>query len=88
MAKVVEKKASDLVVEVNWNKAREIARQARGIPLPVGPGSPDLAEILVKAPQVTSTPPWAPLDYEQENTTKSTPSEDKRVDNEEGVPPS
>jgi L,D-transpeptidase ErfK/SrfK len=88
MAKVVEKKASDLVVEVNWNKAREIARQARGIPLPVGPGSPDLAEILVKAPQVTSTPPWAPLDYEQEDTPKSTPSEDKRVDNEEGVPPS
>jgi len=88
MTKVVETKAADLPIEVNWQKARNIARQARGIPLPVGPGGPDLAEILVKAPQVTSTPPWAPLNYEQENTLESMPSEDKRVDNEDRIPPS
>ena len=64
MHKAVETKADDLPAEVNWEKARKIARQARGIPLPVGPGSPDLAEILAKAPQVPSTPPWAPLDYD------------------------
>jgi len=88
MEKAVETKASDLPVEVSWKKARKIAGQAHGIPVPVAPGSPDLAEILVKAPQVPSTPPWAPLSYEQENTLKPTPSEDKRVDNENGFPPS
>ncbi|MGI9320887.1 MAG: L,D-transpeptidase family protein [Thiogranum sp.] len=88
MQKAVETKAADFTVEVNWQKARKIAGQARGIPLPVGPGSPDLAEILVKAPQVPSTPPWAPLNYEQENTLKPAPPEDKRVDNEDGFPPS
>jgi len=64
MNKVVETKAVDIPAEVNWKKARKIARQARGIPLPVGPGSPDLAEIVAKARQVPSTPPWAPLDYD------------------------
>jgi len=88
MEKAVEKKASDSPVEINWGKARKIAGQAHGIPVPVGTGSPDLAEILVTAPQVPSTPPWAPLNYEQENTLKHTPSEDKRVDNENGFPPS
>lgn len=88
MQKAVETKAADLTVEVNWKKARNIARQAHGIPVPVGPGSPDLAEILAKAPKVTSTPPWAPLEYEPENTPKPRPSEDRRVDNENGFPPS
>ena len=87
MEKAVETKASDSPVEVNWEKARKIAGQAHGIPVPVGRG-PDLAEILVTAPQVPSTPPWAPLNYEQENTLKPTPSEDKRVDNGNGFPPS
>ena len=79
MEKAVKIKAADLAAEVNWKKAKNIARQALGIPVPVSPGSPDLAEILVKAPRVPSTPPWAPLNYE---------SEDKRVGNENGSPPS
>ena len=77
MQTAVETKAVDIPAEVNWNKARNIARQARGIPLPVGPGSPDLAEILAEAPQVPSTPPWAPLDYDK----------DKRVNKGDGIPP-
>ena len=88
MQQAVETKAADLPAEVNWEKARKIARQARGIPLPVGPGSPDLAEIVAKAPQVPSTPPWAPLDYERDSTVPPTPSADTRVDNEDGFPPS
>ena len=88
MQQAVETKAADLPAEVNWEKARKIARQARGIPLPVGPGSPDLAEILAKARQVPSTPPWAPLDYERDSTVPPTPSADTRVDNEDGFPPS
>ena len=88
MKQAVETKAVDLPVEVNWAKARKVAVQAHGIPVPVGPGSPDLAEILATAPQVPSTPPWAPLNYEQENTLKPAASEDKRVDNENGFSPS
>ena len=88
MTRAVETKATDLPAEVNWNKARSIARQARGIPLPVGPDSPGLAEILAKAPEVTSTPPWAPLEYGPLDTLRTTPAADKRVDNDDGFPPS
>jgi L,D-transpeptidase ErfK/SrfK len=45
---------------VNWDKARTVAHEARGIPFPVSPDSPDLAEVLTSAPRVPSNPPWAP----------------------------
>lgn len=51
-------------IEVNREKAEKIAREARGIPVPVTPGSPDLEDLVAKAPRVTSTPPWAPTEYE------------------------
>jgi L,D-transpeptidase ErfK/SrfK len=51
-------------VDVSREKAETIAREARGIPMPVTPGSPDLGALVAKAPRVTSTPPWAPVDYE------------------------
>ena len=47
---------------VNWDKARKVAHEARGIPIPVSPDSPDLAEVLTTAPQVPSKPPWALAD--------------------------
>jgi L,D-transpeptidase ErfK/SrfK len=50
---------------VNWEKARQVAQEARGIPIPVSPDSPDLAEVLGRAPRVPSTPPWAPADDRQ-----------------------
>ena len=43
---------------VNWDKARKVAQEARGIPIPVSPDSPDLVEVLTTAPQVPSNPPW------------------------------
>jgi L,D-transpeptidase ErfK/SrfK len=43
---------------VNWDQARKVAHEARGIPFPVSPDSPDLTEILTSAPQVPSNPPW------------------------------
>ncbi len=89
MEKAVERKVADLPVEVNWNKARQIARQARGIPVPVTVGSPGLEEILGRAPQVSSTPHWAPLEYEQGDTTLNPSSfKEKRVDSVRGIPPS
>ena len=50
---------------VNWDKARKVAHEARGIPIPVSPDSPDLAELLTTAPQVPSTPPWALADDQE-----------------------
>ena len=44
---------------VNWDKARKVALEARGIPIPVSPDSPDLDDILTAAPRVPSSPPWA-----------------------------
>ena len=44
---------------VNWDKARKVAYEARGFPLPISPDSPYLAEVLTTAPQVPSNPPWA-----------------------------
>lgn len=47
---------------VNWDRARKVAHEARGIPIPVSPDSPDFAEVLNMAPQVPSNPPWALTD--------------------------
>jgi L,D-transpeptidase ErfK/SrfK len=44
---------------IDWDRASKVAREARGIPVPVSPGSPDLARLLASAPQVPSNPPWA-----------------------------
>jgi L,D-transpeptidase ErfK/SrfK len=50
---------------IDWDKARNVALEARGIPIPVSPDSPDLAEVLTRAPRVPSIPPWAPVDDRQ-----------------------
>lgn len=47
---------------VDRDKARRVAQEARGIPVPVSPGSPDLAAILTTAPRVPSHPPWTQAD--------------------------
>jgi L,D-transpeptidase ErfK/SrfK len=47
---------------INWDKARQVAQEARGIPVPVSPDSPDHDDVLGRAPRVPSTPPWAPAD--------------------------
>lgn len=60
MKKVVATRAP-LPGAVNWDKATQVANEARGIPFPVSTDSPDLAEVLSSAPRVPSTPPWAPV---------------------------
>jgi L,D-transpeptidase ErfK/SrfK len=50
---------------INWDKARQVALEARGIPVPVSLHSPDLADLLGRAPRVPSTPPWALADDRQ-----------------------
>jgi L,D-transpeptidase ErfK/SrfK len=63
-------------VEVNREKAEVIVREARGIPVPVTPGSADLEALVAKAPRVSSTPSWAPVDY---GKTEAEPGEGRTV---------
>jgi L,D-transpeptidase ErfK/SrfK len=81
MEQTVATKAADSSDKVNWKKAGIIAREARGIPLPVTAGSPELTELLAKAPRVSSTPPWAPVEYEKAEPEQSAASENARTSN-------
>jgi L,D-transpeptidase ErfK/SrfK len=59
METVVRRKTAGLPDAVDWDKARRIARDARGIPLPISPFSPDMSDLLAQAPRVPRVPPWA-----------------------------
>jgi L,D-transpeptidase ErfK/SrfK len=59
MEEAVARKASAAGGRIDWDKARETAREARGIPVPVSAGSPGLADLLEGARRVPGTPPWA-----------------------------
>ncbi len=88
MERAVSVKAADRHAEVSWDRARDVAREARGLPLPIGPGSPELDELLAKAPQVPSVPPWAVLVDEGEETVEGASSTDELADNRSSLPPS
>jgi L,D-transpeptidase ErfK/SrfK len=65
--------------EVSWDRARAIAREARGLPLPIAPGSPELDELLAKARRVPSLPPWVfEHDVTDAAATQDTPDTEKR----------
>jgi L,D-transpeptidase ErfK/SrfK len=81
MEQVVAAKAGVLPVKVSWEKAGNIAREARGIPVPIATGSPDLAEMLAKASRVPSTPPWAAAGYEKAEPEQRTASANARATN-------
>lgn len=88
MEQAVASRAAGQSVEVSWDRARAVAREARGLPLPIGPGSPELDELLAKAPQVPSVPPWAvPVD-EGEEAVQGASSPDELADNQSSLPPS
>lgn len=59
MEKAVVAKAAGRFDKLTRDKARQVAREARGLPLPIEPGSPDIAEVLERAPRVPNTPSWA-----------------------------
>jgi L,D-transpeptidase ErfK/SrfK len=88
MEQAVAAKATGQSVGVSWEKARAVAREARGLPLPIAPGSPELAELLAKAPQVPSVPPWAVPVEEGEEAVRGAASADELADNQISLPPS
>ncbi|MCF7984224.1 MAG: L,D-transpeptidase family protein [Thiohalocapsa sp.] len=57
MEKVVKAAAGDAVDSVDWDKARAVAEQARGIPVPISAGTPDLDRIIADARRVPRMPP-------------------------------
>lgn len=59
MEAAVQSSAAGLPDAVDWDKARQVAREARGIPVPISPGSPELDEVLARARRVPSIPHWA-----------------------------
>lgn len=88
MQTAVALKVSDRAVEISWDKAAKVAGEARGIPVPVIRGSPELAEVLANAPRVPSSPPWAPAEYEVDAAAQRTSAGDARLDKENAVPSS
>ena len=58
MEKALEARAGDDPVAVDWTRAEEVAREARGIPVPVSPGSPSLEDVVARARRVPRVPPW------------------------------
>lgn len=52
---------------LNGEKARQTMREARGLPVPITEGSAELNELLALAPRVSSTPDWAPVDYDSQD---------------------
>jgi L,D-transpeptidase ErfK/SrfK len=59
MEKALGAKVKRSADAVDWGKARAVAREARGLPVAVSPGSPGIDEMLARAPRVPRTPPWA-----------------------------
>jgi len=55
MEKAVADKLADVSAEVNWDKARKVAREARGIPVAVAPDKQELAGVLAKAPVMSAS---------------------------------
>jgi L,D-transpeptidase ErfK/SrfK len=58
MEKALEARAGDDPTAVDWTRAQEVAGEARGIPVPVSPGSPDLEDVVARARRVPRVPPW------------------------------
>jgi L,D-transpeptidase ErfK/SrfK len=86
MEKAVAQKAAERPGDLSWDKAREVAREVRGMPLPIGPDSPDVAEVLGRAPRVPSVPPWAVPEQEIEPVQRAT-SGDELAQNQTSLPP-
>jgi L,D-transpeptidase ErfK/SrfK len=58
MEDAVRGKFTDTPKAVDWDKARRVAREARGIPVPISPRSADTDDVVARARRVPSIPPW------------------------------
>ena len=58
MEKAVKAVAGNAPAAVDWQRAEQLTREARGIPTPISPGSPTLDDVLAGARHVPRTPDW------------------------------
>ncbi|UHD14709.1 L,D-transpeptidase family protein [Thiocapsa bogorovii] len=65
MEKAVETKTADGPDIVDWEKAREVALEARGFPVPISIDSPGLEDVVARARRVPRIPPWAEVEDEE-----------------------
>lgn len=63
LQQVLAVSASRRSVAIDWERVRQTAAEARGIPIPISAGSPSLDAIVAEAPRVPSEPYWAAADY-------------------------
>jgi len=66
LEQVLATRTADRTIGVSLVRVEKIAREARGLPLPISTGSADLEVQLAMAPRVSSTPPWLIEDYDIE----------------------
>ncbi|WP_295880457.1 L,D-transpeptidase family protein [uncultured Thiohalocapsa sp.] len=59
MEKVLRSASTDAPDAVDWEQAQTVARAARGLPVPVGAGSPDPDQVIAAARRAPRVPPWA-----------------------------
>ncbi|MCG6939922.1 MAG: L,D-transpeptidase family protein [Thiohalocapsa sp.] len=59
MEQVVQAAGGDAPGAVDWQKAQEVARDARGLPVPIAPGSPGMDKVIADAHRVPRVPPWS-----------------------------
>ncbi len=88
MKKAVAAKAAGRPRVVSWDRARKVAREVRGIPLPIGPGSPEISELLAKARRAPNVPPWAFPVYQGEERAQRDPSKAELANKQSDRPPS
>jgi L,D-transpeptidase ErfK/SrfK len=66
LGQVLANRTSGKPAAVDRERTERIARQARGMPVPVTSQGTDLELQLALAPRVSSTPPWVSGDYDIE----------------------
>jgi L,D-transpeptidase ErfK/SrfK len=59
MKEVVQAAAADAPDAVDWEQAQTVAHAARGLPVPITPGSPGVKRVIADARRAPRVPPWA-----------------------------
>ena len=83
MEKVVRAKAMDTLNAVDWDKARRIAREARGIPISTSPNSLEFMDVLARARRVPSVPRWAQVNSHKNDANDPSKAASRRIKAEE-----
>jgi L,D-transpeptidase ErfK/SrfK len=64
---------ADDLIAIDWERATQVAVEARGIPVPISPGGASLEKIIAQAPRVPRIPPWDQIAAEEVQPLQSEP---------------